>query len=155
MWHTVYFLLWGIQYLCRIYKKWNTFKNISSVLKMTAYQSLYIVIVLLPLCKFCTPAMLSLLIRKSTVEVHPITGHEGPEGQWRYTSILYLSSALDGAGGQRHTPGNDLVYCTEGWFCPRASWNACEKSCPNWDPRTVQPIASHCTNYVIVAHHYW
>ena len=42
--------------------------------------------------------------------IHPITGHEGPE------EALYpfLNIALDGVGGQRHspaafTPGNDPV----------------------------------------------
>ena len=82
--------------------------------KITAYWSTYTVLVLLPLCKFCTPVMLSLLIAKSTVKVHPITGHEGPERQCRYTSTFYLSSALYRMGGQCHTPaalptGNDLV----------------------------------------------
>jgi hypothetical protein len=80
---------------------------------MNAYLSMYIVIALLPLCKFCAPVMLSLLITKSTVKVHPIKGHEGPRGQWRYTYTLYLSSALDGVGGQCHaltfTPRKDLV----------------------------------------------
>jgi len=32
------------------------------------------------------------------------TGHEGPEGEKRYSSTLSLTSALDGVGGQSHTP---------------------------------------------------
>jgi hypothetical protein len=32
---------------------------------------------------------------KSKGEVHPRTGHEGQEGEMRYSSTLYLSSALD------------------------------------------------------------
>jgi len=35
-------------------------------------------------------------------EVHPITGHEGPQKEQRYSYILFLSSALD--GGERLTP---------------------------------------------------
>jgi hypothetical protein len=35
---------------------------------------------------------------------HPITGHEGPEGELMYSSTLSLTSALDGVGGQRHPP---------------------------------------------------
>ena len=35
---------------------------------------------------------------------HPITGHEGPEVEERYSFILSLTSALDGVGGQRHAP---------------------------------------------------
>jgi hypothetical protein len=36
--------------------------------------------------------------------VHPIRGHEDPEGEWSHSSTLSLTSALDGMGGQRHTP---------------------------------------------------
>jgi hypothetical protein len=32
------------------------------------------------------------------------TGHEGPQGEQRYSSTLSLTSALDGVGGQRHAP---------------------------------------------------
>ena len=36
----------------------------------------------------------------------PITGHEGPEGEQMYSSILPSTSALDGGvGGQLHAPG--------------------------------------------------
>ena len=35
-------------------------------------------------------------------EVHPITGHEGPVGEQRYSSTLSLTSTVDGVGGQRH-----------------------------------------------------
>jgi hypothetical protein len=33
---------------------------------------------------------------------HPRTCHEGPEAEYRYCSIITLTSSLDGAGGQRH-----------------------------------------------------
>ena len=35
-------------------------------------------------------------------KVHPGTGQEGPEGEYRYTSTLSLTSALDGVRGQLH-----------------------------------------------------
>ena len=35
---------------------------------------------------------------------HPRTGHEGPEREYRYSSTLSLTPALDGVGGQRHAP---------------------------------------------------
>jgi len=38
-------------------------------------------------------------------KVHPVTGHEAPEVEQEYSSILYLTSALDGVGCQRHAPG--------------------------------------------------
>jgi hypothetical protein len=44
---------------------------------------------------------------KGKGNVHPITGHEVPEGEWRYTSTLSLISALDwGLNGQRHVPAD-------------------------------------------------
>jgi hypothetical protein len=33
---------------------------------------------------------------------HPLNCHEGTEGQYKYTCILSLTMALDGAGGQLH-----------------------------------------------------
>ena len=35
-------------------------------------------------------------------KVHPRTSHEDPEGEWRYSSTLSLTLALEGAGGQCH-----------------------------------------------------
>jgi len=37
-------------------------------------------------------------------KVHPLTGHEGPEGEYRYNSTLSLTLALGGVGGQHHAP---------------------------------------------------
>ena len=37
-------------------------------------------------------------------KVHPRRGHEGSEGEQRYSSTLSLTSALDGVGVQRHAP---------------------------------------------------
>jgi hypothetical protein len=101
---------------------------------------MYIVILLLPLCKFCTPVMLSLLITKSTVKVHPITGHEGPEGQWRYTSTLYLCSVLVGVVGQRHVPGNDLVpIVLKAGFVPGPVWMCVKNLVPTGIPELSSP----------------
>jgi hypothetical protein len=36
---------------------------------------------------------------------HPITGHEGPEVKYRYTSTLSVNSALDGGGRLTPRPG--------------------------------------------------
>ena len=33
-------------------------------------------------------------------KVHPRTGHEGPKWEWRYSSTLSLTTAIDGVGGQ-------------------------------------------------------
>jgi hypothetical protein len=37
--------------------------------------------------------------------VHPRTGHEGPEGEQRCSYTLSLTSALDGGGWQTPRPG--------------------------------------------------
>jgi hypothetical protein len=39
---------------------------------------------------------------KGKGEGHSRTGHEGSEGEWRYSSTLSLTPALDGVGEQRH-----------------------------------------------------
>jgi hypothetical protein len=36
--------------------------------------------------------------------VHPITGHEGPEGEDRYSCTLSLTSTTDGEDGHHHAP---------------------------------------------------
>jgi hypothetical protein len=53
-------------------------------------------------------------IGKGKGKAHPITGHEGPEGEQRYSSTLSLTSSLDGDGWSaprpgRFTPGNYTV----------------------------------------------
>ena len=49
--------------------------------------------------------------KKGKGKGHPITGHEGPEGEQMYSYTLPWTSALDrGVGGQRHdAPGKDPV----------------------------------------------
>ena len=37
--------------------------------------------------------------KRGNGKVHPRTSHEGPEGEYRYSSTLSLTSALDGVGG--------------------------------------------------------
>ena len=42
---------------------------------------------------------------KGKGEVDPRTGHEGPEGEMRYSSTLSLTSALDRGGWSTSRPG--------------------------------------------------
>jgi hypothetical protein len=65
-----------------------------------------------------------------------------------------------GVGGQCHAsavllPGKrpDTHY-SGGWVGPMADLDVCGKSRPHrgFDPRTVQPVASHYTDYAIPAH---
>jgi hypothetical protein len=41
---------------------------------------------------------------KGKGKVHPRKGHEGPKGEQWYSLSLFLISALDGVGSQRHDP---------------------------------------------------
>ena len=41
---------------------------------------------------------------KGKGKVHPRTGHEGPEGDYRYCSTISLTSALNGVGVLGHAP---------------------------------------------------
>ena len=62
------------------------------------------------------------------------TGHEGPQEEWKYSSSLSLTSALDGVSGQRHAPTALLpgkrpgTHCIGGWVGPRAGLDGCGKS---------------------------
>jgi hypothetical protein len=86
--------------------------------------------------------------------VHPITGHEGPEGEQMYSSTLPSTSALDGGGWSKPLPGR---------FTPRKeiryplyrrlgepqgrSGRVREISPPlGFDPLTVQSAASRYTD---------
>jgi len=43
---------------------------------------------------------------KGKGKVHPRTGHEGPEGEYRYSSTLSLTSAPDRSGWSTPRPGH-------------------------------------------------
>ena len=84
---------------------------------------------------------------------HPTTGHEGPEGEYRYSFTLSLTSALDGVGGQRYAPAalppgktRYPLYRRLGGPQGRSGrvWEISPP--PGFDPRTVQPVASCCTD---------
>jgi len=53
---------------------------------------------------------MSIINGKGKGQVHRRTGHEGPEGEYRYGSTLSLTSSLDGVGGQRHSPAASPRY---------------------------------------------
>ena len=66
-------------------------------------------------------------------KVRPTTGHEGPEGEERYSSTLSLTSSLNGVRGQRHatailSPGKRSgTHCVGGWVGSRAALEGCGK----------------------------
>ena len=93
-------------------------------------------------------------------KVHPRTGHESTEGEYRYRFTLSLTSALDGVGGQCHNPGalhpgkRPGTHRIGGWVGSRAGLDGCRETCPpppGIDPWAVQPITSHYTDCNIPA----
>jgi hypothetical protein len=76
---------------------------------------------------------------KDNGKVYLRIGHKVPKGVYRYFSILYLTSALDGVCGQRHAsaalpPGKrPRTHCIGGWAGPRVVLDACRKSRPYRD----------------------
>jgi hypothetical protein len=91
---------------------------------------------------------------------HPRTGQEGPEGEQRYSSTLSLTLALDEGGLStprpgRFIPGKEtryLLYMRLGG--PQGRYGRLRKISPpsGFDPRTVQPVASHYTDWAIPVH---
>jgi hypothetical protein len=39
---------------------------------------------------------------KNKLKVHPITGHEGSEVEYKHSATLFFTSALDGMSRQHH-----------------------------------------------------
>ena len=81
----------------------------------------------------------------------------------RGVALLFsLTQALDVVGGQRHTPaaffssrGSVPIIQETGW-APGPVWTGAGNlaTSPGFDRRTVQPVASRCTDYAIPTHIY-
>ena len=113
----------------------------------------FILLIEFDITTFCILLLLLLLYSKGTV--HPGTGHEGPEGEYSYRSTLSLiTSGLNGGGWSTPRPGRFTPW-KETWYPlyrrlgePRGRSGRVLKISlqPGFDPRTVQPIASRCTD---------
>jgi len=96
-----------------------------------------------------------------TIIAQPRTGHEGPEGEYRYASTLSLTSALDGAGWsiprlcRSLPPGKTRYPLYKRLGGPHGRYGPVRKISPSpeFDPRTVQPITSRYTDWAIPARH--
>jgi hypothetical protein len=93
------------------------------------------------------------IIQYGKVKIHPRKGHEGPEGEYRYSSALSLTSALDGLRGQRHAPaalppGKTQYPLYRRLGGPQGQSGQVRKISPasGLDPQTVQPLASRYTD---------
>jgi hypothetical protein len=54
---------------------------------------------------------------------------QGPEGG-RGIALLFLTTALEGVGGQLYPRERSGTHCTGGWMGPRGGLDVCEKSRP-------------------------
>ena len=92
--------------------------------------------------------------------MHPMTGREGPEGEYKYSCTISLTSALDGGAWLtprpgRFTPGKDIRYALyQRLGGPQGRPRRVRKvsPLPGCDLRIVQPVASRYTDCVISAH---
>jgi len=89
----------------------------------------------------------------SAVPVHRAQLLRGTQGQYRYSSTISLTSALDGVGGERHDPaalplGKTRYPLYRRLGGPQARSGLIRKisPLPGFDPRTVQPVASRYTD---------
>jgi hypothetical protein len=85
-------------------------------------------------------------------KVYYRTDHEDQEVEWRYSSTVSLTSALDGVGGQRHAPAalspGNTRYPLYRWLGgPQSRSGRVRKISPppGFDPLTVQPVANRYT----------
>ena len=94
-------------------------------------------------------------------EIHPRTGHEDPVGEKMYSSTLSLTSGIDRGGWTtphpgRVTPGKETrypLYRRLGGPQGRSGQVRKISPQPGFDPRTLQPVASRYTDWVIPATH--
>jgi hypothetical protein len=86
---------------------------------------------------------------------HPFIGHKGPYGEYRYSSTLFLTSALEGGEGSASRPDRNLppgknrypLYRRLGGPQGRSGQVRKISPPPGFDPRTVQAVGS-CYIYV-------
>ena len=77
------------------------------------------------------PLMLKVKVKG---KVHSRTVHEGPEGKLRYSSTIYLTSALHEGKAVNATPRplylreRNSTHCIGGWVDSRACLDRCGKS---------------------------
>ena len=98
-----------------------------------------------------------IFVGKGKGKAHPRTGREGPEGEWRCSSTLSLTSPLDGDGWStplldRFNPGKGFWYeFIGGWVGPQDRTGRVRKisPAPGFDSRTVQSVASRFTDSAV------
>jgi hypothetical protein len=69
------------------------------------------------------------LVIRSYIKVHPRKGHEGPEGQYRYSSTLSLMSALE-EDGSTPRPLYPVPIVQEAGWAQGPVWTSAENLTP-------------------------
>jgi hypothetical protein len=86
---------------------------------------------------------------------HLVVGHNGPQGDYRYSSTLFLTSALEGGEGSASRPGRKLPTGKTRYPLyrrldgPEGRSGQVRKISPppGFDPRTAQSVGSRYTDY--------
>jgi hypothetical protein len=96
----------------------------------------------------CVDGHISVVTGGGKGKAHPTTGHEGPEGKWRYSYTVSVT-----------TPRPSLFTPREGTRYPLYRRPGSPHGLfarvrnisppPGFDPRTAQPVANRCTDYSI------
>jgi hypothetical protein len=89
-------------------------------------------------------------------KIHPRRGHESPEEEYRYSSALSLTLALDRSGRSTaraggFTPGKTRYPSTGGWV----DWSGRGRKTPSppiFDPLIFQPVSSSYSDCAIKDH---
>jgi hypothetical protein len=86
---------------------------------------------------------------KKQSKFHPRSGHEGPDEEYRYSSSLSLTSALNGAGCStprigRFTPRerDPVPILEEAGWAPGPVWTDAENPAPNGIRSPERPVRS-------------
>jgi hypothetical protein len=105
---------------------------------------------------YCKIVWKQMSIKNHSMTFTLLQGHEGPEGEQRYTSTLSLTSALDGGGWPRPHPGRFNPWKEPQHPSnkrPRRSGQVRKISLlPGFDPRTFQHVANRYNGSAIPTH---
>ena len=83
----------------------------------------------------CTKLALCIILHSEGIYCKSTFHHEGPKGEKRHNFTFSLTSVLDVSGWSAPRPGRFTgAHCAEG------------SPPPDFDPQTVQLVASRCTN---------
>jgi len=102
------------------------------------------------------------MITKCKRKAEPTTGHEGPDGEYRYSFTIHLTSALDGGGWLtprpgRFTPEKETLYPFYKMLsAPQGQSGRVRKILPQlgFGPRTFHPVEISYNGYALLVHDY-